>query len=719
MKKLYILSFLLLALCFTLFSQNCDYKVTNVVHLPNDMTAKKTIFTETVNGGQQCAVLRIAIQNVHSLQRDQFLFECDMGSVIRERRKDGGEICLWVSPGIKILKIKHSALGNYILNIPERLNGQVQSLNTYRIDIVGLKELPKETLDYGKCQMVFLPYPKDATLYINGDSIGTGEHTINSLSGKYHWAFKHPLYHPAEGNVELTKGKIDSIYVNLEPAYGYMKILEGFHLDENEELTVYIDGVNKGKVPYESGKMAPGLYEVTLKTGDSIRSLSQIEVKEHWVSTNRADELCRNYEKTHNFNNVYGNAIDSSYKARPTRFYPISGKVTIHSIPQSTVTIDSVNYGLTPITIDSLAVGLHHLELSAQSFNTLKQGISVEDGIETVYRLKLKRSCVATIVTDQEGDLVYVDKVLVGKTPVTLERPFGTYAIYIVRPGQFTKEDQITLTADDYEPTFDFSLGQTINIQTGDKKAKLYLDNTYVGRTPNELYIYNGQHTLRAEHGWSIGEKEITVSNDSHIGNLNIETHMHSPTSFLSNGAFFLTGNLGFLNKGGKSIYGLNIGDICKGGQVGWYLSLMTNTDFINDLHQLYIGGNPVINAYLTANEEGEVATGQQHTYSGERSLIRASALFGVALNIAGPVYLRIGAGYGLRRNAWKTANDSWVIIDPVSWQDVEGSLGLQCCIYNIVVNADALIPLQEVLTGNKKLFEFRVGLGFCLKHKH
>ena len=112
MKKLYILSFLLLALCFTLFSQNCDYKVTNVVHLPNDMTAKKTIFTETVNGGQQCAVLRIAIQNVHSLQRDQFLFECDMGSVIRERRKDGGEICLWVSPGIKILKIKHSALGD-------------------------------------------------------------------------------------------------------------------------------------------------------------------------------------------------------------------------------------------------------------------------------------------------------------------------------------------------------------------------------------------------------------------------------------------------------------------------------------------------------------------------------------------------------------------------------------------------------------------------------
>ena len=113
MKRLSLLSLLILAFRFTLFSQ--DYKVTSVELLQNDMTARKTILTEKINGGQQCAVLRISTQNILDPQRDIFQFECDMGSVIRERRKDGGEICLWVSPGIKILKIKHNTLGNYIL----------------------------------------------------------------------------------------------------------------------------------------------------------------------------------------------------------------------------------------------------------------------------------------------------------------------------------------------------------------------------------------------------------------------------------------------------------------------------------------------------------------------------------------------------------------------------------------------------------------------------
>jgi hypothetical protein len=716
MKKLYILSLLLLAFRITLFSQ--DYKVTSVEHLQNDMTARKTILTEKVNGGQQCAVIRISTQNILDLQRDLFQFECDMGSVIRERRKDGGEICLWVSPGIKILKIKHNTLGNYILSIPDMLNEQVQSLNTYRINIVGLKELPKETLSYGKCQMVFLPYPKDATLFINGDSIGTGAHSITSLSGRYHWAFKHPLYHTAEGDVKLTKGKIDTVLVNLDPAYGYMRILDGYHLDENEVLDVYLNGVHKGNVPFESDKLAPGLYDVTLKTGDSLMSLCQIEVKEHQVGVNRADELCRSFERANRFNSVNGYAMDSTFIAKRTRYYPITGKVTINSYPQSTVIIDSVDYGLTPVTVDSLTVGLHQLELSAKAYTTLKQNISVEEGRETPYYLSLKRSCVATIVTDQVGDHVYINKEFVGKTPVTIEKPFGTYSIYIVRLGYYSQEEEITLTSDNLEPTFDFSFGQTVSIETESKRAKLYLDDEYVGRTPNDFYISNGFHTLRAERGWKSGTKGIMVSKDSKIGKLNIETMTQSPTSFLSNGAFFLTGNLGFLNKGGKAVYGLNIGDIAKGGQAGWYFSFMTNRLFFNQLYQSYHDNYTIFDARVLANEEGEAVTGIQPTYTGEESLVRASALFGVALNVAGPVYLRIGGGYGFRRNAWKATDDTWVIIDPVSWQDFEGTLGLQCCIYNFVVNADALIPLQEVLTGNKKLFEFRVGLGFCLKHK-
>lgn len=713
MKKLSLFALLLLAFHSILFSQ--DYKVASVEHLQNDMTARKTILTEKVNGGQQCAVLRISTQNILDPQRDVFQFECDMGSVIRERRKDGGEICLWVSPGIKILKIKHNTLGNYILNIPDMLNENVQSLHTYRITIVGLKELPKEVLSYGKSQMVFLPYPKNASLFINGDSIGAGTHTITSLPGNYRWSIKHPLYHTSEGTLTLSSGQIDTIYENLIPAYGYMKITgNATTTGGDDELKVYVNGLPKGYVPYTSDKMAPGIYNVALEAGNQIKAMAKLEVKERMVCLNKADDLCLNYIRTHNNPNAYGNVSDTSFLPERSMYYPMFGKVTITSMPESAVLIDGTDYGTTPITIDSLSVGKHQLELTAKSHTALAKEIIVEEGIETTYRLKLKHSCVATIVTDKAGDQVYIDKAFIGKTPLTIERPFGTYSIYIIRPGHFGTEEEITLSPDNLEPTFDLSFGQTINVASGNKKAKLYVDNEYIGRTPNEVYIYNGPHKLKAEYGWSVGEKDIVVSRDSYIGDLNIETHSQKPTSFLSNGAFFMTGNLGFF-KTGKSVFGFNVGDIAKGGHAGWYLSIMANGEFIR---QMYNRDFSVLNAYLKADENGVALSGEQQVYTDEQSLIRASALFGVALRVAGPVYLRAGGGYGIRRNTWKAGNDTWVVIDPYSWKDFECTLGLQCCIYNIVFNTDVLIPVQEVLVNNKRQIEFRAGLGFCLKHK-
>lgn len=715
-KPIFIILYLLTA-SLALFAQ--DYKVQSIEYLPDVLKAQIDQRRERPNSGQQCAVLQIATQNISVEDRSTFSFSPDLGSFIPEIRLENSQWVLWVSPGITYLTI-HSNLGDLDIYFPDYLAGDIESLKTYRITIVGTKQAAPSPNNfgnggYGSCKIVFIPTPDDATIYLNGDSLRPGSRTVPTHPGFNKWAIEHPLYHSAEGSVELTRGQTDTLIINLNPAYGYMKIQEGYNSDENEELSVYINGVPKGKVPFESEKLAQGFYEVTLKSGDTIKSLSQIEVKEHLVSINRADELCLNYEKTHDVTDNTDFETDSTFNLKRTRFYPITGKLTINSIPQATISIDSVDYGLTPVTLDNLSVGAHIIELSAEKYTTLIEKINVEEEKETPYLFELDHSCFATIISDQEGDRVYIDNSFVGQTPVTIERPYGTYSVLVTRLGQSSEKGEITLTADNLEPTFDFSFGQTVNIETGDHRARLYLDNEYICRAPNAVYILNGQHRIRAEHGWAVGEQNIIVSKDNPVGSINIETHTQSPSSFLSNGAFFVTGNLGFLNKGGKTSYGLNIGDICKGGQAGWFLSIMTNTDFIT---QPINKENLIFNAHLLADGEGNISNGQQISYTGERTLIRASALFGVALKVAGPVYLRVSGGYGLRRNAWKTTEDSWVIIDPVSWQDFEGALGLQCCIYNIVINADALIPLQEVLTGNKQLFEYRVGLGFCLKHK-
>lgn len=734
MKKAYFLFSVFLVIATMSLAQ--DYEVRSIEHLPLDMTAKINNLTERPNGGQYCAVLRIATQNILAADRNEFQFYTDMGSYLRERRIEGGEILLWVSPGINYLTIKHKNLGNTLIFIPELLHGEVESLNTYRISIVGLKELPIESIAYGKCQMVFLPHPEDAELFINDDSIGTGSHTITSLSGIYHWMVKHPLYQTEEGTIELIKGKIDSIYVNLIPNYGYIRIM-GDDKDEGKGLKVYIDGDPKGDVPFTSDKLAAGIHEVTLKVGDTIKAKNQMEVKKQQISVNQTNELIWNYERAlyinkrlndfNKTNNLLGradstnnsdDAVDSLVKARRTQYYPITSKVTIHSTPKAWVVVDSVKYGLTPVTIDSLAVGPHQLELSAGNYTTINQEINVVEDDMMSYSFQLQHECVATIISDRPDDQVFVDDKYVGKTPVTIQRPFGVYAIRIRRSIRYSLEEEITysleeevsLEPNDLEPTIYLPLGQTIHIETGNKRAKLFRDNSYIGRTPMDLFIPNGHHTISVEHGWKEGEKEITISKDNRPDNLNIETQLQNMSSFMKRGTFFMTGNLGLFKKSAP-VLGLNIGDIGIEGRAGWYLSLMTNGEYLRQLHN---GTYAVLNAYTLANEQGIVSEGRQSTYTGEESHIRFSAQLGLALKVVGPVYLRMGAGYGIRRTAWKTDDNTWVVIDPVSWKGFEGSLGLQCHFYNIVVNADALIPIPN---GNR-VVEFRVGLGYCLKHK-
>ena len=86
-----------------------DYKVVGMESLPLDMTAREHIKQD--ERGRQCAVLRIATQNITPGQREGFHFECDYASFVVERQIVEGEIWVWVSPGMKTLKIK-SKLGN-------------------------------------------------------------------------------------------------------------------------------------------------------------------------------------------------------------------------------------------------------------------------------------------------------------------------------------------------------------------------------------------------------------------------------------------------------------------------------------------------------------------------------------------------------------------------------------------------------------------------------
>ena len=141
-----------------------DYKVVSVEALPLDMTAREHIKQDERE--RQCAVFRIVTQNIAPELREGFHFECDWNSFVVAHTLNEGEIWVWVSPGIKTLKIKHEKLGPWDLHLTQYLP-KVESLFTYRIVLQGTVNEKEEVVPK---YLTFQIRPADATLVVDGET---------------------------------------------------------------------------------------------------------------------------------------------------------------------------------------------------------------------------------------------------------------------------------------------------------------------------------------------------------------------------------------------------------------------------------------------------------------------------------------------------------------------------------------------------------------------
>ncbi|MBO6025585.1 MAG: SUMF1/EgtB/PvdO family nonheme iron enzyme [Bacteroidales bacterium] len=180
-KKIYFLFILLLC---SMMSIAQDFEILSVESLPTDMSARKEIKTD--NSDRQCALLRIATQNIDPAQRDRFLFKPDLGSEVVERATRDGEIWLWVSPGLKYLRIMHRDLGQYELRLMDYV-ASIEALHTYRVVIKG----DPTQHDFGWIEITGDGALNEADVYLDdvfigkaplrSDLVACGDHTIKVL----------------------------------------------------------------------------------------------------------------------------------------------------------------------------------------------------------------------------------------------------------------------------------------------------------------------------------------------------------------------------------------------------------------------------------------------------------------------------------------------------------------------------------------------------------
>ena len=415
--RIRFLLFLLFTTSF-LALQAQDYKVVRPESRPLDFTARE--HPKQDERGRQCAVFRIATQNISPEQRVGFHFGCDYGSWVVERQIVDGEIWVWVSPGLKTFIIKHTLLGTVELHTAN-CGITVEPLHTYKIVLVGTSNSSDSNI-IAKQFLVFEVSPKAAILTVNGATWPLTDGVAQKMVdfGTYEYRIEAQDYHVATGTVDVydSDNKV-KVKKSLDPAFGFLKI-EG---DENilSKASVFIDNANGAEAMRTPKKLGSGQhvvrvlhpmykpYEQTVVIKDNETNTLRVDLNANYANvTLKVDadaEIWVNGEKK-GVRNWTGNLEAGSYilecrmkDHKATRMEqnitsemsgetielevpkPLTGLLVLSSTPAiADIYIDGENKGETPIRINKIKVGKHTLRLEKKGYKPLSKVFTIEDG---------------------------------------------------------------------------------------------------------------------------------------------------------------------------------------------------------------------------------------------------------------------------------------------------------------------------------------------------
>lgn len=125
----------------------------------------------------------------------------------------------------------------------------------------------------------------------------------------------------------------------------------------------------------------------------------------------------------------------------------------------------------------------------------------------------------------------------------------------------------------------------------------------------------------------------------------------------------------------------------------GWFVSVMSNGNF---------GGYSFSG---DCDRDGYLDGGYLMQYMDEVSKMRLSVIAGGLMRLKGPLYARVGMGYGVRSVRWRTVDGEWFRNTGLSQHGLDLSAGLQLRMKRFVVSA-------ETVTTQFQSVEAKIGAG-------
>ena len=713
MKKSLVL-FLLMLVNIGVYAQSDTFKVKDDSF--HKIEGCITIPARYDDNDYPMAVVKIIPENINEQDRAKLYFEGNLATFIEVEQNIGETWVYLTAEAATFLRIKHPDFGATEFWFPMSLKPkQCYEMVLQYVPIVTTPGTVKPQNNF----VTIVADQPNAAIYIDDEYIGDKEGFKSLPIGSTHtWKIECELFHTESGSISIDSEEAIVIEKTLRPAYGFLNV----DSKPESKAVVYINNKRVGETPYSSDRLASGTYKVRVMK-EMFKTTEDTFVVADGQTTNAVLDMSANFVETtistDALSDIY---VDEQFKAKGqwsgrlsegTHFIevkkdkhrtvskninltlgknetimmdspePIYGFLEISSSPiRADIYIDGRHYGQTPKVISDLIIGKYELKLTKQGYATLINSINIIEGETLKINETLQEGKEISITTGQNGDKIYVDDNYMGESPLIVNLDYGNHEVKAMR-GDRNATRNIDVKVDGGDTEVMLTFGKLVTINSNNKGDDIYVDGKKMGTTPMDIDLSLGSHEVEVRRGKLCETKTLTVNNTSSVPYY-FEPKKEPLNKYLSRGINFITLNAAY-SIAPQMSYGLTYGQVKK---FGWFVSAMTNFGF-----------------RLKANEWEELYSADEAIISGNSSKARLSLTGGLLLRLGGPVYMKLGAGYGVRVKCWELSSGGWYEYAPDTYRGVDLTAGLMFNTNGCAISAD-------VVTTNFKTIEFKLGIG-------
>lgn len=508
------------------------------------------------------------------------------------------------------------------------------------------------------------------------------------------------------------------------------------------ETDVYIDGNYYGKTPLFIKDIIIGQHEIRFEKQGCALSLSTITIEENeifsiketllegWNVKIQTDSIgdnvyvdgqfigasgnnaCLSVDLTRGFHTImiergaYKYEEDFYVKSDAENNFKLSfnKKIIIESDKDCDIVHVDGNYvGITPCeTI--LSYGIHNVKVERDGMAAEKNIMIDRADADTIIKLSIGK--VVTIKTLNNNDKIRLSinnndktRIFNGKTPMTMYLPFGEHYVELQKKSRVLR-DTILVKEKGGLDEFILYYGQLVRFDSDKVGDIVLVDGEKIGRTPLEIDVPIGRECeVKVKRNRKFDKRHITFEKGN-MAYYKFNPKKETLNEFVDNGIRYFTLNASIDNNNRIS-YGLSFGSYKK---VGWYMSFMTNYD--NFGGNIYTGLTQLLPSFDSDIDKYAINFTENQMES------RLTALSGLMFKIVAPVYLKIGAGYGMHSLYNKTHSNKWTLNKEKSYEGLLLSMGMQLNMKNIIISTDLIAP------NDFKTVELRVGFGIGWKKR-